>query len=97
MTVTRDRPNRILRLGQTAYISSFRLDFSMWECSEAVTPLGTEKFHQAPDDYEAPAVFKKQYQFAVGSLMYAIPGTRPDLAFAVSVVSRYRSNPTKAH
>ena len=29
--------------------------------------------------------------------MYAMLGTRPDLAFAVSVVSRYSSNPTEAH
>lgn len=29
--------------------------------------------------------------------MYAMLGTRPDIAFAVSVVSRYGSNPTPAH
>ena len=33
----------------------------------------------------------------VGSLMYAMVCTRPDLAFAVSVVSRFMSNPGKAH
>ncbi len=29
--------------------------------------------------------------------MYAILGTRPDLAFAVSVVSRYSSRPNDSH
>jgi hypothetical protein len=29
--------------------------------------------------------------------MYAMLGTRPDLAFAVSVISRFSSNPTNAH
>lgn len=29
--------------------------------------------------------------------MYAMLGMRPNLAFAVSVVSRYSSNPTEAH
>jgi hypothetical protein len=33
----------------------------------------------------------------VGSLIYAMLGTRPDLAFAVSVVSRFSSNPDKTH
>ena len=29
--------------------------------------------------------------------MYAILGTRPDIAYAVSVVSRYGSNPNESH
>jgi hypothetical protein len=29
--------------------------------------------------------------------MYAMLGTRPDIAFAVSVVSRFAANPTAAH
>jgi hypothetical protein len=29
--------------------------------------------------------------------MYAMLGTRPDLAFAVSVVSRFSANPDKSH
>jgi hypothetical protein len=33
----------------------------------------------------------------VGSLIYAMLGTRPDLAFTVSVVSRFSSNPDKSH
>ena len=37
------------------------------------------------------------YSSAVGSVMYAMVCTRPDIAQAVSVVSRYMSNPVKAH
>nr|GEV25340.1 retrotransposon protein, putative, Ty1-copia subclass [Tanacetum cinerariifolium] len=37
------------------------------------------------------------YSSAVGSLMYAMVCTRPDLAHAVSVVSRFMANPGKAH
>lgn len=33
----------------------------------------------------------------VGSLMYAILRTRPNLAFSVSIASRYYSNPTAEH
>ena len=29
--------------------------------------------------------------------MYAMLGTRPDIAYAVSVVSRYASNPDQSH
>ena len=51
----------------------------------------------AGEDYCVEPEFKTQYQSAVGTLMYAILGTRPDIAYAVSTVSRYAANPTLAH
>jgi len=40
---------------------------------------------------------KIPYALAIGSLMYAMVCTRPDIAHAVGVVSRYMSNPGKQH
>ena len=37
------------------------------------------------------------YASAVGSLMYAILCTRPDICFAVGMVSRYQSDPDEEH
>ena len=37
------------------------------------------------------------YANAVGSLMYAMISTRPDISHAVGVVSRYMANPGKEH
>ena len=37
------------------------------------------------------------YRKIVGSLMYAMLGTRPDLATAVSVVSKYLDKPKPTH
>ena len=37
------------------------------------------------------------YASAVGSLMYAMLCTRPDICFAVGLVSRYQSNPGTTH
>ena len=37
------------------------------------------------------------YASAVGSLMYAMLCTRPDICFAVGMVSRFQSNPGKEH
>jgi len=37
------------------------------------------------------------YSNVVGSLMYGMVCTRPNLAHAVSMVSRFMSNPGKAH
>ena len=37
------------------------------------------------------------YASTVGSLMYAMLCTRPDICFAIGLVSRYQSNPGLAH
>ena len=40
---------------------------------------------------------KKPYASAVGSLMYAMLCTRPDICYAEGVVSRYQSDPGVEH
>ena len=40
---------------------------------------------------------KVPYSSAVGSLMYAMVCSRPDLSYVMSLVSRYMSNPGKEH
>ena len=37
------------------------------------------------------------YESAVGSLMYTMLCTRPDICYAVGVVSRFQSNPGPDH
>ncbi|MCO5576788.1 hypothetical protein L7F22_030608 [Adiantum nelumboides] len=51
-----------------------------------------------PEFEEEKAEMEKiPYASAVGSLMYAMIATRPDIASVVGVVSRYMSNPGKKH
>ncbi|CAL9006938.1 unnamed protein product, partial [Prunus brigantina] len=57
--------------------------------------LSTE---QAPKtEQEKLEMADKPYASLVGSLMYAQVCTRPDLAFAVSMLGRFQSNPGQAH
>ena len=37
------------------------------------------------------------YASVVGSIMYAMICTRPDVSYALSVTSRYQSNPGESH
>ena len=54
--------------------------------------------HDCPvSDEDKAEMDKLPYASVVGSLMYAMIATRPDIAFAVGVVSRYMSNPGKKH
>ncbi len=98
MTVKRDRAAGTLRLGQAAYVTRFLKHFNCWNLNPASTPLETSrKLQPAEEGYVAPRKLREDYQSAVGSLMYAMLGTRPDIAYAVSLVSRYSANPTQAH
>ena len=96
MTITRDRANRIPRLGQQAYLEKVLRDHGMWDTNPGATPIDG-RLLAAPEGHQATDDSRLRYQSAVGSLMYAMLGTRPDLAYAVSVVSRYASNPTDTH
>jgi hypothetical protein len=52
----------------------------------------------ASDDDESLSPNEKQaYKSIVGSLMYVTIGSRPGLAFAISVLSKHLSSPTYRH
>jgi hypothetical protein len=95
--VTRDRQLRKIRLGQQAYLEAGIRSHGLWDTPLHLTPMGTTRLQPAAADYHADAAFKTRYQSAVGTLMYAMLGTRPDIAFAVSLVSRFASNPDESH
>jgi hypothetical protein len=98
MQVTRDRATRTLKLSQEGYIKRVLEDFGMESCAGSETPMDPSlKLRPADKEYDADAVFKRQYRSAVGSLMYAMLGTRPDIAFAVSKISQFALNPNQVH
>ena len=95
MEVTRDRLNRVLRLNQSGYVEKLLQEFNMWESKPVATPSGLTRLEQAHDGYQAEPLLQALYQAAVGSLMYAMLGTRSDLAYAVSLARRFASNTTQ--
>jgi hypothetical protein len=99
ITVTRDQINRTLRLGQQAYLAKVLRDFGIEDYKAAVTLIDTNRSNlvPAPKDYMASQSEIKDYQRAIRSLMYAMLRSRLDIAFAVSIVSRFALNPTAKH
>ena len=57
--------------------------------------LSREMSPKTPEDMVEMA--KVPYASAIGSLIYAILCTRPDIAYVVSVTSRFQSNPGLEH
>ena len=75
--------------------------FRMQNAKPVSTPLASHfklSKHMGLETHEEIDYMSKiPYSSAVGSLMYAMVCTRPDIAHAVGVVSRYMNNPGKEH
>ena len=95
--IFRDRKNRTLSLSQASYINKVMDRFSMQDCKRGQTPfrhgVSLSKDQSPKTAQEIEDMRKIPYASAVGSLMYAMLCTRPDICFAVGVVSRFQSNP----
>ena len=67
----------------------------MQDAKTAKTPMSDRAL--VPNENEATPKEAKVYQETVGSIMFAMLETRPDIAFATSIVSRFAQNPSRAH
>ncbi|XP_037492286.1 uncharacterized protein LOC119369668 [Jatropha curcas] len=101
MKISRDRKKRKLWLSQEKYIEKVLSRFNMSNAKLVSTPLAGHfklNLSQCPSsEKEKEEVKRIPYASTVGSLMYAMVCTRPDIAHAVGVVSRFLSNPGKEH
>lgn len=101
MDIVRDRNKGILKLSQGRYLEQVLRTFNMSESKAVTTPLGCQFKLKALTEEESKGeselMSEVPYASAVGSLMYAMVGSRPDLAHAVGVVSRFMGNPGRKH
>lgn len=97
MSIKRNRSTRTIRLGQKAYIEKILAEFDFTGLNPVRTPMDATLPTPSPEDYTADPDLRTLYARQIGSLMYAMLGTRPDIAFAVSFLSRHMSNPTEEH
>jgi hypothetical protein len=94
LDVVRDRAAHKLWLGQPRYIDSMLKQFGMADCKPRVAPLDTGL--QLDRDGE-PLEADTPYNALVGSLLYLAMCTRPDIAHAVGMLSRFVSEPRANH
>ncbi|GJT41413.1 hypothetical protein Tco_0941278 [Tanacetum coccineum] len=75
--------------------------FNMQDCKPISTPFPTDvklSSKMSPsNEKERMEMSRVPYASAVGSLMFAMICTRPDIAHAVGVVSRYMAEPGRGH
>ncbi|GLB43841.1 putative encoded by [Lyophyllum shimeji] len=99
--IKRVREQRTIHLSQRSYIDSILRRYGLQDLKPASIPMDTSvrlSSAQSPATMaEFAAMRDVPYHEAVGSLMYAALGTRPDIAFAVQTVSRFSTKPGPAH
>ena len=94
ITIKRDRERGTISLHQSEYIDNMLKTFGQEQTSTRVTPM-EPGLHLKKGEPEKGEEFP--YRALVGSLMHVMVCTRPDIAAAVGVLSRYLDRHTLAH
>lgn len=96
-----DRSRKLLALSQESYIEKILNHFNMSRCKPMDTPIAkgqTLSLKMCPSTpTKESQMINTPYSSAIRSLMYAMMCTRPDICYAVRLVSRYQSNPVPKH
>jgi hypothetical protein len=100
MQIKRDRERKAITLTQSNYINQLVESFDMQDAHRMLTPLPPHTTLTEINDNkkveDTPAELSR-YRELVGSLNYIANTVRADIAFAVSLLSRFLSNPRTHH
>ncbi|GJX28460.1 putative RNA-directed DNA polymerase [Tanacetum coccineum] len=99
--IYRDRTRRLIGLSQDTYLDKILKRFKMENSKKGNLPLHhgikiSSDLCPKTDD-ELDKMSRVPYASAIGSIMYAMTCTRPDVSFALSMVSRHQQNPGEGH
>lgn len=99
ISVERNREKQLTWIGQEAYVRKVIHRFNM----DGGSGMKAEKKCNSPVaagvdlNVESPPYDQKEYQQRIGSMMFAMVYTRPDIAFIVGRLSQYMTCPTVVH
>ena len=101
LKIYRVRSKRLNCLSESAYIHKVLKRFSMQDSKRGYLPIShgiTLSKSQCPNtEDERDRMSKIPYASAIGSIMYAILCIRPNISYALSITSRYQSDPCESH
>ena len=85
-----------VEVNQSEYVDELLARFDMTDCNPVSTPLVARLTEQSDTSFLSDADHAI-YRNMVGSMLYLACWSRPDIAFAVSELSRFVSKPTQTH
>ena len=99
--IYRDRSRRLIGLSQSTYLDKVLNKFNMDQSKKGFLPVlqGVKLSQtQCPTTTEDREKMKAiPYASSIGSIMYAMLCTRPNVCLAISLAGRYQSNPGVDH
>lgn len=95
--ITRDRGNKRVYIFQERYLEDVLDRFDLSHCSPVSSTAPADFKPKAATDEEFESAKHLPYPQIVGSLLYAAVITRPDIAHAVSTLSRYLAKWNESH
>nr|GEX19925.1 hypothetical protein [Tanacetum cinerariifolium] len=99
--IYRDRSNRLIGLCQSAYIEKILERYCMENSKRESIPMHEKLKLSKSQGASTPAEMKRMhnvpYASTVGSIMYAMRCTCPDVAFAQNITSQFQQNPGDIH
>ena len=84
--------NGQITMDQSKYLENKLIKYKLDSCKSRTTPCEVSEYDSTSEDGD---VDSRLYREMVGSLIYAMTCTRPDICWAVSRLSKKLSNPTK--
>ena len=85
-----------IHLDQCAYLQKVIERCGMLNAKAASTPLPASYYALANKDPVNPEL-RSRFQTVIGSLLYLMLGTRPDIAFAMTHLLQHSANPSQDH
>ncbi|GJS73690.1 putative RNA-directed DNA polymerase, partial [Tanacetum coccineum] len=99
--IYRDRSKRLIGLNQYTYLDKILKRFKMENSKKENLPLHhgikISKDLCPKTNEKLDRMSRVPYASAIGSIMYAMTYTRPDVSFAPSMASRHQQNPGECH
>ena len=90
------RKGHAIHLDQSAYLQKVIEQCSMLNAKSASTPL-LAGYYAARNTEPVDAELRSRFQTVIGSLLYLMLGTRPNIAFAVTHLLCHSTNPSQDH
>jgi hypothetical protein len=92
------REGRSIIIDQQAYLQKVLKRLDLLNATPKSSPLPAG-YNPEPNTAQAKSKNDriKEYQTIIGSYLYLMIGTRPDIAFAVTKMAQFSANPTKDH
>jgi len=94
MNIERNWEPHTIGIHQHSFIRTILAKFRIDEYRPVATPMAMKLYKRKPDEEACDPIIN---QLMIGRLMYAMTATRPDIVYAIGVLSWYNHDPSNEH